>query len=135
MSVHDFSEKINLFSTNLTQLEQATDQVRKSQTLKDIFQFVLALGNHLNQNISNLSQACGFRLNILPQLDQTKINGNQSNVSLLNVIVYACQVKYGDDWFEIFNVELGGVEAASKSNERLLFFVKSYFKHTISNID
>ena len=111
--VHEIDEKTLTLIANLNQLKLAAEQVRKRQLLKDTVEFVLSIGNQLNPNDCTLNQASDFLLNILPHLDNKKVNDN-CEISFLNVLVYICSVKYGNDFFKTFYSELNGVENASK---------------------
>jgi len=116
--LHEFDDKIKMLTTSLNDIKIATRQARNSQSFKNIVEFILAIGNHLNENNSNLCQAQGFRLNILPQLDQIKVNGGErsSEITFLNFLAYLCSSKYEDNWFRSLNTELDRIDNASKGD-------------------
>jgi hypothetical protein len=119
--LHEFDDKIQMLTANLNEIKIATRQARNSQSFRSIVEFILAIGNHLNENNSNLCQAQGFRLNILPQLDQIKVNGSESSeITFLNLLAYLCSSKYGDNWFKVLNSELDRIENASKGNRIII---------------
>ena len=112
--LHELKEKTTLLVNNLYQLKLATSQIRKSQSLKIILKCILVIGNQLNQSNSMLEKANGFRLNILAELDQTKVNSkDNSELSVLNILAYICSLKFKNDWFKTFRSELDAVENAS----------------------
>ena len=83
----------------------------------------------MNENNSNLCQAQGFRLNILPQLDQIKVNGSESSeITFLNLLAYLCSSKYGDSWFKAINSELDRIENASKGNRIILKMIDCFIE-------
>lgn len=82
------------------------------------------IGNHLNKGNPRLGEANAFKLNVLPQLDQTKLasySGKASNTStnLLHLLARLCEKQYPESLF--LRDDFQSIEQASKSKNNLLF--------------
>ncbi|MES1909983.1 MAG: hypothetical protein MHM6MM_002655 [Cercozoa sp. M6MM] len=63
----------------LVQVEASLKALRQSEALRDVFAFVLRLGNYLNGSTKD-GGAYGFKLNTLKKLSSTKTKDNKSNL-------------------------------------------------------
>lgn len=76
------------------------------------------IGNHLNKGNPRLAEANAFRLNVLPQLDQTKISGDKSSVNIMNLLVRLCEKQYPES-IKLRN-DLESIEQAAKISNKTL---------------
>ena len=134
--MYEFEEKCSELNSMLNILHKATDQVKTSQKFKNtievnralinwlfqqqknfnhkLIQLILVIGNHLNKGSPRLGEANAFKLNVLPQLDQTKLNSeSNSPINLLNLLARLCEKQYPDS----LNLrhDFQSIEQASKS--------------------
>ena len=78
------------------------------------FKLILNIGNYFNKENPILGQANGFKLKILPQLDQIKLVVNNTTTNLMSLLVSLCKRKYLDSMN--LRDDFKSVENASKSN-------------------
>ena len=82
--VEEFDELYTKLETPLKVYTKASKIILKNEALKLFFGLILSSGNFLNSN-SYRGNACGFKINILPQLLEVKTN--KPAITLLHVII------------------------------------------------
>uniref|UniRef100_H2XNJ8 Delphilin n=1 Tax=Ciona intestinalis TaxID=7719 RepID=H2XNJ8_CIOIN len=107
---HSFAEKEEEIQKNLEVIQRASNQLRKSRKLAKILEFVLAMGNYMNQGHIRISKATGFRIHFLAEMDCTKTSDNK--MTFLHILARAVSSKFPE--VLSFADELLDVKAASR---------------------
>jgi len=107
---HSFAEKEEEIRRNLELIQRASNQLRKSRKLAKILEFVLAMGNYMNQGHIRISKATGFRIHFLAEMDSTKTSDNK--LTFLHILARAVSSKFPET--TSFADELNDVKEASR---------------------
>uniref|UniRef100_H2Y8Z1 Delphilin n=1 Tax=Ciona savignyi TaxID=51511 RepID=H2Y8Z1_CIOSA len=107
---HSFAEKEEEIRRNLEVVQRASNQLRKSRKLAKILEFVLAMGNYMNQGHIRISKATGFRIHFLAEMDCTKTSDNK--MTFLHILARAVSSKFPE--VLSFADELTDVKDASR---------------------
>ncbi|CAH2108136.1 unnamed protein product [Euphydryas editha] len=81
----EFDDAVNTIMHKLDNLKHTCEFLMTSESLKQLFAIILAVGNYMNGGNGQRGQADGFGLEILSKLKDVK--SKQSNVTLLHFIV------------------------------------------------
>ncbi|XP_052821896.1 delphilin-like [Octopus bimaculoides] len=108
----DFKERITKLNSIIHNIMTASVQLRKSNLLVNVLQMILAIGNFLNEGNSRISNAAGFRINFLTQIDDTKDIENKT--SLLHSLTEAVSKKFPNS--DLRSELLAVIECANVSN-------------------
>ncbi|XP_046962040.1 formin-J-like isoform X2 [Vanessa cardui] len=81
----EFDDAVNTIMHKLDNLKHTCEFLMTSESLKQLFAIILAVGNYMNGGNCQRGQADGFGLEILSKLKDVK--SKQSNVTLLHFIV------------------------------------------------
>lgn len=115
---YQFIQRMNDVSRDAGVLLQVTDQIKTSKLLKEVFAFILAVGNNLNGGTSK-GQAYGFKIDNLLRLADTKTIDKKS--TLLHFIAR----KLGPEKTKL-REELGALDDSAKV---IVDQVQSDFRH------
>ncbi|XP_076920250.1 formin-like protein 14 [Bidens hawaiensis] len=104
-----FTSQVSDLRRNLSEINDATKEVKESAKLRQIMQTVLTLGNALNQGTARGS-AIGFKLDSLLKLSDTRARNNK-----MTLMHYLCKL-LAEKLPQLldFDKDLGHLEAASK---------------------
>lgn len=104
----DYSENYEGIETTVKYVRGACDEVRKSEHLKKLFGYVVAVGNILNGGTMK-GQADGFNLDFLPKLSGLKDNTNKNLVQVI-----CAMIKKEDESFENIKKQYPNLSEAGK---------------------
>ncbi|KAM9777941.1 disheveled-associated activator of morphogenesis 1 [Neosynchiropus ocellatus] len=106
-----FSERVAEVKPKIQALHLASQEVVRSQSLRQLLELVLALGNYMNKG--RQGSAFGFRLSSLNKIADTKSSADR-NITLLNYIITILEKTFPNVLG--INKELQNVPDASKVN-------------------
>ncbi|KAM8833277.1 disheveled-associated activator of morphogenesis 1-like [Synchiropus picturatus] len=106
-----FSERVAEVKPKIQALHLASQEVLKSQSLRQLLELVLALGNYMNKG--QQGSAFGFRLSSLNKIADTKSSADR-NITLLNYIITILEKTFPNVLG--INNELHNVPDAAKVN-------------------
>ncbi|KAJ4945552.1 hypothetical protein JOQ06_023233 [Pogonophryne albipinna] len=110
-----FEEQVNNIRPDIMNVTFACEEVKKSEGLSKLLEFVLLVGNYMNAGSRN-AQTFGFNINFLCKLRDTK--SISQNTTLLHFLVEKCEEAHQE--ILRFPDELEHVESASKVSAEIL---------------
>ncbi|XP_037096556.1 disheveled-associated activator of morphogenesis 1 isoform X1 [Syngnathus acus] len=110
-----FAERVADIKPKIKALRAASREVTQSQTLRQLLEVVLALGNYMNKG--QRGNACGFKVSSLNKIADTK-SSIDKNLTLLNYIVTVLEKRFPG--FVALSQELRNVPEAAKVNMKEL---------------
>ncbi|KAI5764064.1 GRID2IP [Gulo gulo luscus] len=123
-------EKTEEIRGSLECLSQASLELRNSRKLAKILEFVLAMGNYLNDGQPKTNKTTGFKINFLTELNSTKTVDGKS--TFLHILAKSLSQHFPE--LLGFSQDLPTVPLAAKVNQRALTSDLADLHGTISEI-
>ncbi|XP_037670310.1 delphilin isoform X1 [Choloepus didactylus] len=123
-------EKTEEIRGSLQCLRQASLELRNSRRLAKILEFVLAMGNYLNDGQPETNKTTGFKINFLTELNSTKTVDGKS--TFLHILAKSLSQHFPE--LLDFAQDLPTVPLAAKVNQRALTSDLADLHGTISEI-
>ncbi|XP_069920469.1 delphilin isoform X2 [Oryctolagus cuniculus] len=123
-------EKTEEIRGSLECLRQASLELRNSRKLAKILEFVLAMGNYLNDGQPRTNKTTGFKINFLTELNSTKTADGKS--TFLHILAKSLSQHFPE--LLGFAQDLPTVPLAAKVNQRALTSDLADLHGTISEI-
>ncbi|XP_077388922.1 delphilin isoform X1 [Festucalex cinctus] len=111
-------------------ISKASSELRSSKKLAKILEFVLAMGNYLNNSQPKTNKTTGFKINFLTELSTTKTVDGKS--TFLHILVKSLCHHFPD--VLDFSKDLTRVPLAAKVNQRTITSDVNDLHGTIQNI-
>ncbi|XP_060029231.1 delphilin isoform X1 [Erinaceus europaeus] len=123
-------EKTEEIHASLECLRQASLELRNSRKLAKILEFVLAMGNYLNDGQPKTNKTTGFKINFLTELNSTKTVDGKS--TFLHILAKSLSQHFPE--LLGFSQDLPTVPLAAKVNQRALSSELAELHGTIAEI-
>ncbi|XP_069503456.1 delphilin isoform X2 [Ambystoma mexicanum] len=111
-----FHEKMEEIKASYECIHQASSELKNSNKIAKILEFVLAMGNYLNNGQPKTNKTTGFKINFLTELNTTKTADGKS--TFLHVLAKSLSQHFPE--LLGFAKDLPTVPLAAKVNQRVL---------------
>lgn len=109
-------EKMEEIKTSYECIHQASTELKNSNKIAKILEFVLAMGNYLNNGQPKTNKTTGFKINFLTELNTTKTADGKS--TFLHILAMSLSQHFPE--LLSFAKDLPTVPLAAKVNQRML---------------